>query len=229
MRTIVIGDAHGYPWIIENALEHAGFDPATDRFVFTGDFLDRGPDPQACLDLDRAVRRPRSSSATTSSPCCSKTPSLRSTRPARCSNPTCAARVLDAPPDEAWRCAIAVDGVLVTHAGVPAALSRAPSTRSAAATSSAFADGSTRRSTRVLRSSISRWAVEWEGLLGLDGPFWFRPRGLARRRASCRRGPGRRATRRLAATKAGCSPRRPLPDRPRRLRRAEQPTASATR
>ncbi len=27
-----------------------------------------------------------------------------------------------------------------------------------------------------LRSSISRWAVDWEGVLGLAGPFWFRPR-----------------------------------------------------
>jgi len=51
MRTIVIADCHGNPKLISNALEHAGFDRDKDDLVFAGDFLDIGPDPLWCLDL----------------------------------------------------------------------------------------------------------------------------------------------------------------------------------
>ncbi len=44
MRTIVISDIHGYPELVTNALEHAGFRKGEDRFVFAGDMLDGGPD-----------------------------------------------------------------------------------------------------------------------------------------------------------------------------------------
>ena len=50
-RTFVISDAHGYPEIIENALEHGDFRPGIDGFVYAGDFVDRGPDARGCLDL----------------------------------------------------------------------------------------------------------------------------------------------------------------------------------
>lgn len=51
MRTLLISDAHGYPELIANALEHAGFRPGEDAFVYGGDFLDRGADPGRCLEL----------------------------------------------------------------------------------------------------------------------------------------------------------------------------------
>ena len=51
MRTFVISDAHGYPELIQEALDHGGFRPGEDGFVYAGDLLDRGPDPQGCIDL----------------------------------------------------------------------------------------------------------------------------------------------------------------------------------
>ena len=51
MRTIVISDVHGYPELIEHALEHAGFRPGKDRFVFAGDFMDGGPGVERAFEL----------------------------------------------------------------------------------------------------------------------------------------------------------------------------------
>jgi hypothetical protein len=51
MRTIVISDIHGYPELIEHALEHSGFRPGEDRFVFAGDFMDGGPGVERALQL----------------------------------------------------------------------------------------------------------------------------------------------------------------------------------
>lgn len=50
-RTIVLSDAHGYPQMIAEALEHAGFEPGVDRLIYAGDFLDRGDRPEECLSL----------------------------------------------------------------------------------------------------------------------------------------------------------------------------------
>ncbi len=176
MRTIVIGDAHGYPWLIKNALDHAGFDPAQDRFVFTGDFLDRGPEPQACLDLIEQY-------ATTALvgnhelAVLLEDPITPFDAASALFEPYLEGRVLNAPRSEAWRCAAEVDGVLITHAGVPARYQRALSEECGGDTA-AFADWLNKAFDKSLRASIGRLAVDWEGLLGLDGPFWFRPRGL---------------------------------------------------
>lgn len=51
MRTIVVSDIHGYPELIEHALEHAGFRPGEDRFVFAGDFMDGGPGVERAFEL----------------------------------------------------------------------------------------------------------------------------------------------------------------------------------
>jgi hypothetical protein len=51
MRCIVIADAHGQPWLIENALQHSSYDKTSDRLVFAGDFLDIGNQPDECLEL----------------------------------------------------------------------------------------------------------------------------------------------------------------------------------
>lgn len=39
MRTIILSDAHGQPWLLENALRHAD---TYDRVIFAGDILDIG-------------------------------------------------------------------------------------------------------------------------------------------------------------------------------------------
>jgi Calcineurin-like phosphoesterase len=176
MRTIVVGDAHGYPQLIRNALDHAGFDPAEDRFVFTGDFLDRGPEPQACLDLIEEY-------ATTvlvgnhELAVLLEDPITPFDASSALFEPYLRGRVLNAPREEAWRCAVAIEGVLITHAGVPARYERALNDE-CGGDIEAFAEWLNKSFDDSLRASMERWAVDWEGLLGLDGPFWFRPRGL---------------------------------------------------
>ena len=174
MRTIVAGDAHGYVWLIENALRHAGFDPAVDRFVFTGDFLDRGPEPQKCLDL---IERYASAVLVGNHELAVllEDPITPFDPESALFEPYLQEHVLNAPRDEAWKCALVVENVLITHAGLPARYGRALA-EECDGDLDAFADWLNRVFDESLRASISRWAVDWEGLLGLDGPFWFRPR-----------------------------------------------------
>ena len=46
MRTFVISDIHGYPHLISNALDHGGFEPGRDAFVFAGDAVERDTMPR---------------------------------------------------------------------------------------------------------------------------------------------------------------------------------------
>jgi serine/threonine protein phosphatase 1 len=49
-RTLVIGDIHGADRALHQALERAGFAPATDRLICLGDICDRGPEVDLCID-----------------------------------------------------------------------------------------------------------------------------------------------------------------------------------
>lgn len=48
MKTIVLADCHGQPWLLENALRHAD---TYDRVIFAGDFLDIGDFPDDCEEI----------------------------------------------------------------------------------------------------------------------------------------------------------------------------------
>ena len=59
-RAFVLADCHGWPELIVNALRdirsrYGGVREGVDRLVFAGDFLDRGPRAQECLDLIEAL------------------------------------------------------------------------------------------------------------------------------------------------------------------------------
>jgi len=59
-RVFVLADCHGWSELIVNALRdirsrHGGVREGVDRLVFAGDFLDRGPRAQECLDLIEAL------------------------------------------------------------------------------------------------------------------------------------------------------------------------------
>ena len=59
-RTFVLADCHGWPELIVNVLRdirsrYGGVRAGIDRLVFAGDFLDRGPRAQECLDLIEAL------------------------------------------------------------------------------------------------------------------------------------------------------------------------------
>ena len=54
-RVIVVGDVHGCRTELERLLKEVAFRAADDRLVFTGDLVDRGPDPKAVLRLVREL------------------------------------------------------------------------------------------------------------------------------------------------------------------------------
>ena len=174
MRTFVLSDAHGYPELIQNALDHGGFQPGKDDFVYAGDLLDRGPEPEGCIGLvDRFATEallgnheigvildfavyPR----TAESLACRR---------------VLFDRVLNVDPKSAWKAAACVEGVLVTHAGV----------------SSEYeplfhheCGGDVRLLAAYLNQALlaaigqeletGDWAED--GILGDRGPTWFRPR-----------------------------------------------------
>ena len=197
MRTFVIADAHGHPEVIRAALDHGCFEPGRDRFVFGGDFLDRGSDAQGCLDLierfateviignhDLAVLLGRFIW-----PQEIDSPRFR---------PLLVERVLHRDPPEAWKAVTAVDGVLVSHAGVSARYERA-FRETCNGEPTLFAE----RMNEDFREAVRRqlddpvddpgagmagpadWeadpAYDWDrdatarAILGDYGPFWFRP------------------------------------------------------
>lgn len=52
-----IGDIHGCLEKLVRLLEALRYDPAADRLIFLGDYIDRGPDSQGVLDLLIALQR----------------------------------------------------------------------------------------------------------------------------------------------------------------------------
>ena len=48
--TLVVSDVHAFPEFLENALRRSGFRAGVDHLVFAGDLLDRGGQPGACLE-----------------------------------------------------------------------------------------------------------------------------------------------------------------------------------
>lgn len=48
-RVLAVGDIHGMYEKLITLMEQVRFDPAEDKLVFLGDYIDRGPDPVACL------------------------------------------------------------------------------------------------------------------------------------------------------------------------------------
>lgn len=174
MRTFVISDAHGYPELIQNALDYGGFRPGEDEFVYAGDLLDRGPDPEGCIELvDRFATEvllgnheigvmldfavyPR----TLESFACRR---------------VVFDRVLNADPGSSWKAATCVEGVLVTHAGISSEYERAfreecqgdPSLLAAYLDQTLIA---------AIRHELETGDWAEDGILGDRGPTWFRPR-----------------------------------------------------
>lgn len=51
MKTIILSDVHGKPWLISNVIQHSDYKKGIDRLIFAGDFCDMGPKPRECLEL----------------------------------------------------------------------------------------------------------------------------------------------------------------------------------
>jgi len=174
MRTFVMSDAHGYPELIQNALDHGGFRPGEDGFVYAGDLLDRGPDSQGCIDL---VER------------CATEVLLgnhelavlldffiypQDAESLAC-RPVMIDKVLNSAPGSEWKAATCVEGVLISHAG---ASSRFEDMFRGECHGDPvlLAEHLNQVFLAAVRAELETGEWEEEGILGEDGPLWFRPR-----------------------------------------------------
>lgn len=49
-KTFIIGDIHGCLDMLKRLVEKIKWDPAKDKLIFVGDYIDRGPDPKGVVD-----------------------------------------------------------------------------------------------------------------------------------------------------------------------------------
>ena len=169
-RTIVISDAHGYPAFIENALAHACFDPVIDRLVFAGDFIDRGPDSERCLELieehaDIILFGNHEVELMIGAPIefDSGSDQFESLLIERFRED-----------QQRWRIAVAVGDVLVTHAGLCTEYLRALG-RTSVASAEELALAVEAQARFELGVILGIGVADYDGVLSQTGPLWFRP------------------------------------------------------
>ena len=174
MRTFVISDAHGYPELIKNALRHGRFDPDCDAFVSAGDLVDRGPDPEGCIELveryaTEVLLGNHDVGVLLDLPVFPQDPQSPGLRPFFLE------KVVTPNASSAWKVATAVEGVLITHAGVSSHYTWAlqedcqgDPARLAEQLNTAF------RAVVGREPPVRKW--DDHGILSEDGPLWFRPR-----------------------------------------------------
>ena len=177
MRTFVVSDAHGYPELISNALEHGGFRPGEDDFVYAGDFLDRGPDPEGCLELVERLATEvlfgnHEAAVLLGFPVFPQDPDSHRFR-------LLFADKTFRPCPVPWKAAACVEGVLVTHAGVSRAWTDV-FRQECLGDPHLLADRLNEAFLEEVLQAIESGDRDWKetGILGWDGPLWFRPDGL---------------------------------------------------
>jgi predicted phosphodiesterase len=169
-RTIVISDAHGYPAFIENALAHSGFDPALDRLIFAGDFLDRGSDPQGCLDVieqhaDVILFGNHEVELMIGAP-------IEFGSASELLESPLVERFREQP--ERWRFAVSQGDVLITHAGLSTEYLDSLG-RDVSAGAHDLADAIERQARFEIGVILGIGVADYDGVLGQMGPLWFRP------------------------------------------------------
>jgi hypothetical protein len=173
-RTIVVSDIHGFPELLENALAHAGFDPASDTLVFAGDFLDRGPDSDRCLQLLEEAGAVmlvgnHEEGVLLDFWISDVAPDGHRFRE------TIREHVLSGDPERRWGIAYAVDSVLVTHAGVSAIWQREFDER-CGGDATVLARLLGERFLETVKHQLDCGDVDFDNdpLLGRNGPLWWR-------------------------------------------------------
>ena len=176
MRTFVVSDAHGYPELIQNALEHGGFRPGEDGFVYAGDLLDRGPDPEGCLELVERLATEvlfgnHEAAVLLGFPVFPQDPASRRFR-------LLFADKMFRPCLVPWKVATCVERVLITHAGASRAWAHVFE-QECQGDPQLLADHLNEAFLEEVLQAIERGARDWDetGVLGWEGPLWYRPGG----------------------------------------------------
>jgi hypothetical protein len=169
-RTLVLSDAHGYPEFIEAALEHAAFDPALDRLIYAGDFIDRGPEPERCLELIEAAADVILF-GNHEAELMLGAPIEFDTRSEAMQGPLLKRFREDA---GTWRVAVAIGDVLVTHAGLSASY-LASLGRKVTAGARVIAEAIEKQARTEIGVALEAGVVDHNRTLGSAGPLWFRP------------------------------------------------------
>ena len=173
MRTFIVADAHGYPELIKNALEHGEFEPGQDGFVYAGDLFDRGPDARGCIELVQAyatevVVGNHDLAVLLDFLVYPSNPENREFRPFLID------AVINADPEEGWKLATEVDGILITHGGISSEY-EGVFLEECNGDPGELAEHLNREFSAAVRAELK--TGEWDdgGILGDAGPTWFRP------------------------------------------------------
>jgi len=174
-RTIVVSDLHGNAALLERALEHAQFASGEDRLIVAGDLVDVGSDDTIALAEQLGATVLAGNHEVSAAIGLRISPQNPETL-AR--GPEFAGRFASGE----WPLAVAVDGWLVTHAGVSVALDDI--VIMAGHDVETVADRLNELFRTEISSAVRRMPITWEGLTsfrligGEMGPLWFRPTSL---------------------------------------------------
>lgn len=172
-RTIVLSDIHGYVALLENALRHAGFSEG-DQLVIAGDLVDIGPDECLRAAEEHGARILAGNHEVAAAIGLDITPQNPDT-PER--GPDFAGRFVSGE----WPLAFAVDGWLITHAGISSSFAREiKATRGDADKLAATLNEEFREEMeRFLAGELTVWSASRARIvMSESGPLWFRPRHL---------------------------------------------------
>ena len=170
----MVSDAHGYPGLIQNALDHGGFRAGVDGFVYAGDLLDRGPDPAGCLELVESYATEvlvgnHELAVLLDFAMCGQDSWSRRFRQFLLD------RVLSAVQADTWKVATCVEGVLITHGGLSSDYGRLLGDE-LVKTPARLAERLNRDFLAAVRQELQTGEWDQDGILGDHGPLWFRPR-----------------------------------------------------
>lgn len=166
MRTIILSDAHGEPDVVRAVIEHSGFDPDRDRLIFAGDAIEVGRDSAGAIALLEEVGAEflignHEYAVFVDSPL--------EIEPL---DPGVEATVRDRIDNNRWRLAAEAEGVLISHAGVSNVFADEYAAVTEHGTVADFAE----HLNRAFRDAIATRGLMRDGVVGADGPLWFRPR-----------------------------------------------------
>jgi hypothetical protein len=175
VRTFVIADAHGYPELIQNALDHGAFRQGTDRLVYAGDLVDRGTDAEGCIELVERYATEILMGNHDVAVMLDLSIFPRDVRNMRF-QPLFLEKVLGTTPQASWKLACCVEGVLITHAGVSNDYAAEFEGRFHSDIQLFAQSLNERFLEEIARETMAR-THEWgeDGVLGVSGPLWYRP------------------------------------------------------